>query len=360
MKIQTLLLLGALGTLALSGCSENGVNCDEQSQTVQWHLDTLVIADRVAVNGIWGVDQSDVYAVGMVDSGQGPMGTVWHYDGTDWSVVHTRANAELQDVHIVSANSVWIAGIGNPDSYPGEALVLHWNGSSWEESYADPSVPGLLAVWAGADNDLYATGRDGTVLHYDGVVWSQEDIYANGLEEIRFGDVQDVWGVADGASRKVYLAGGYASGIVLSRVADGPWQLDFLMPYGPSDGKCVGVWSRSVSDVYALERTGQGQVPLGRVYRYEDTAWVRTQLSSATGVFQTIRGDRNGDVFALGWSIYRFEGDTLAVYNEFPGHGTYALNDIWPSGPTILVAGSSATHALVLRGLATECTGTNN
>jgi hypothetical protein len=350
MKIQTLLLLGALGTLALSGCSENGVNCDDQPQAVQWQLDTIAVAQRVAVNGIWGVNQSDVYAVGMVDSGQGPVGTVWHYDGTDWSVVHTRANAELQDVHIVSATSVWIAGIGNPDTHPGEALVLH----------SDPGLPGLLAVWAGADDEVYAVGRDETVLRFDGASWTPEDIEVPGLENPEFGDMRDVWGVGHNASSKVYIGDGNGRGIVLARTGDGLWQLEFVMPYGGWPGYCVGVWARNANDVYALEWTGAGAASIGRVYHHEDTTWNLTKLATAPGVFSTIRGNSRDDVFAVSWGwLYQLDSDSLVVYDSFPGRGTFALNDIWPNEHTLLIAGSPVelpTFGVVLEAnLPTEC-----
>jgi hypothetical protein len=355
MKIQTLLLLGELGTLALSGCSENGVNCNDQSQTVQWQLDTIAVAQRVAVNGIWGVNQSDVYAVGMVDSGQGPVGTVWHYDGTDWSVVHTRANAELQDVHIVSANSVWIAGIGNPDSYPGEALVLHWNGSNWEESFSNPGLPGLLAVWAGADDEVYAVGRDETILRFDGATWIQEDIEVPGLENPEFGDMRDVWGVGHNESSKVYVGGGDGRGVVLARVRTSPCQLEFVTPYGGWPGYCVGVWARDTNDVYALEWTGKGVASVGNIYHMQDTTWNKL-LGPGFGTPQCIRGDPAGDVYALGAYVDRYtDDDILELYPDFPGRGTFALNDIWPDGTIILIAGSSTGHGVILKRVGRSC-----
>jgi hypothetical protein len=323
---------------------------------VQWHLDTLVVADRVAVNGIWGWNQSDVYAVGMVDSGQGPVGTVWHYDGTDWSVVHTRANAELQDVHIVSANSVWIAGIGNPDSHPGEALVLHWNGSSWEEGFSDPALPGLLAVWAGADDEVYAVGRNEIVLHFDGVNWTQEDIGAPGLENLEFGDVRDVWGVGSDGPSKIYIGGGATAGIVVNRQGDGTWQLEFVMPFTGYISHCIGVWARNGSDVYALELTSRDIVTISNVYHYEDTIWNHVHRSGV-GMARGIRGHPEGSVYAFGTYINRFlHDDIMEIYPDFPGIGTFALNDIWPDGPVLLICGSSAAHGVILRRVGPFCT----
>jgi hypothetical protein len=121
---------------------------------------------------------------------------------------------------------------------------------------------------------------------------------------------------------------------------------------------CVGVWVRSPNDVYALECTSKAVVSIGRVYHYAGTAWNLTDLESGKGAFRSIRGDPEGDVFAVGSYVWRFvDADSLEVYDSFPGYATFVSNDVWPDGHTFVIAGSYLHLGVILRGVSPECAG---
>ena len=70
------------------------------------------------LNGVWGTSSSDLFAVGMI-------GTILHYEGTEWS------------------------------------------------DMTSGTTQGLYAVWGTSSSDVYAVGTYGVILHYDGTQWSE-------------------------------------------------------------------------------------------------------------------------------------------------------------------------------------------
>jgi hypothetical protein len=75
-------------------------------------------------------------------------------------------------VTAVSPNDAWAVG-----SINGNALVEHFDGTSWSE-VSSPAFTGvgLVAVSADASNDVWAVGEGSTgqaILHFDGTNWSQ-------------------------------------------------------------------------------------------------------------------------------------------------------------------------------------------
>jgi len=110
------------------------------------------------------------------------------WNGTTWSVVPSPNNGtlmnELYAVSAISANDVWAVGnYTDPQTEDSEALLEHWNGSTW--SIVSGPNPGqdnfLYAVTAVASNSVWAVGRfaggfpgDQTfIVHWNGKQWSQ-------------------------------------------------------------------------------------------------------------------------------------------------------------------------------------------
>ena len=111
-------------------------------------------ASNVTANlrGVGGTSASDVWAVGVE-------GTLVHYDGAAWTAVTGVTTADLEAVYAPSATDVWVAG--------GQELE-HLVGTTWSSV---PLAGVQLAISGIASNDIWVTGENAAVHHYDGASW---------------------------------------------------------------------------------------------------------------------------------------------------------------------------------------------
>jgi len=101
---------------------------------------------------VWGASPTDIFAVG---SG----GVILHYEGSSWSAMNSGFSRELKDVFGTSTSNVYAVGQFG--------TVLHYDGSSWSEMMTD-TVDTLHGVWCLPDEEAFAVGSDGMILHHDG------------------------------------------------------------------------------------------------------------------------------------------------------------------------------------------------
>ena len=108
----------------------------------------------VRLQGVWGTSSSDVWATGL-------SGTILHFDGTAWSPVTAASTAEVDAVWGTSASDVWFVGSGT---------VQRWNGTSI--SLAGSFSGSLIAVSGTGPQDVWITGENAGVRHWNGSTWS--------------------------------------------------------------------------------------------------------------------------------------------------------------------------------------------
>ena len=111
---------------------------------------------------IAGVSSNDVYAAGEV-------GGISHWDGTRWSAVEVldQSTEHIRAIWIANSESVWLA-FGSAQE--GGLFV-----GNYQTGFArsGPNVPATRTAIAGSDEqDIYAGGSLGTLLHYNGSEWS--------------------------------------------------------------------------------------------------------------------------------------------------------------------------------------------
>jgi len=161
-----------------------------------------------------GSSGQDVYAVGFIDAGTSlkgkfslatrarlfSEGVILHYDGSTWQEAQpAAANMSYNGVWAAAPNDVFVVGASND-----QGVVVHFNGTAWSLMPAPPTGP-LLDVWGTSGADVYAVGV-GTILHFDGQSWS-ETLSAS----------QRLAGVWAGSPSDVFVAG--SSGTVLRGTA---------------------------------------------------------------------------------------------------------------------------------------------
>jgi len=149
--------------------------------------------DSVAsLGGVSALSSNDVWAVGSSVVGNAASKTlVEHWDGVAWTVIPSpsldvigayAADNRLADVVAIAPNDVWAVGTATT-IVAGEALTLHWDGSSWKiiknpganPRFYDANLLGITAVSA---TEIWAVGEKTTteehnmIERWDGTKWA--------------------------------------------------------------------------------------------------------------------------------------------------------------------------------------------
>ncbi|HXY72435.1 MAG TPA: VCBS repeat-containing protein, partial [Actinomycetota bacterium] len=151
---------------------------------------TLTAVSALSTNNVWAVGY-------YFDSKNVRKTLIEHWDGTDWSVVSSPDPGGMSDallgVRAIAANNVWAVGFTSA-GYGYDALILHYNGTSWTPFSAAPDPTSAEDVLAGIDstgpNDVWAVGyhvigSDYRTLteHFDGTAWTVQPS-ANGSDGV--------------------------------------------------------------------------------------------------------------------------------------------------------------------------------
>jgi hypothetical protein len=139
-----------------------------QQQTLIEHFDGNVWsvvpssspgATQNILYGIAAISDSDVWAVGGEEDSNGLWHTLTeHWNGSAWSVVNAvdaGANGnQFYAVKALASNDVYAVGQQAGAGFPSQALIEHWNGTSWSviSSPADAATPLPLGVTATASS----------------------------------------------------------------------------------------------------------------------------------------------------------------------------------------------------------------
>ena len=148
------------------------------------------------------------------------------------------AAPSLHRVWGISASDLWIVGT--------RGTLLHWDGISWSQLPPGMLSADLHGIWGSAANDVWAVGDAGTVLHWNGSTWSvSAPVTASALYAVWGSSATAVWAVGakghvakwDGSSWQLLPSGStqplYA---VQGRGASDAWAV------GVTDELTVGIW----------------------------------------------------------------------------------------------------------------------
>ena len=214
-----------------------------------WSVDTIPQpgSQRDMLFGASAASPSDVWAVGARQDVNGGFETLaYHWNGSSWSVVPTADPGTndnlLYGVVAVSPDDAWAVGQQLNNSGPDQALVEHWNGTSWSAVPTPVEHQGttMLNAVAAQGQDVYAVGQVDSpagggrplVEVYDGTSWriAQLPASAGSIWTSLFG----VAATPDG----VWADGTYVdpttdnNNPLLIHEVDGVWTVDL----GPSPG----------------------------------------------------------------------------------------------------------------------------
>jgi hypothetical protein len=210
---------------------------------------------NAALLSVSGTSRTDVYAVGA-DPGDGKGPYVLHYDGQRWRRLITGSAGDLWWISVAPIDGyffiagadgrilqfdpatttfepldtpggagetafgvwgtdqehVWAVG-GNLDRPDDSGFVWRYDGDGWSvedlSAVVPDGLPILYKVWGRAADDVYAVGRLGTVLHFDGATWSPLPT-----------DTTATLFTVSGDTERTVAVGGFANAVILERQGD--------------------------------------------------------------------------------------------------------------------------------------------
>ncbi|MBW1809399.1 MAG: hypothetical protein JRJ87_14485 [Deltaproteobacteria bacterium] len=231
--------IGVGGFVGIWGSSESDIYVISRTGQImhydgnEWSkvFDAIEEQDHLRLEGIWGSSESDVYAVGSHFVGpdyNDRISKILHFDGASWVRVENNFKTGL--------TSVW--GSSSTDVFAiGAMEVYHYDGNEWCLMMGDAPEE-LTDVWGTSANDVYAIGSKETVVHYNGVEWSEMNV------DFGSSSFRNTWGTS---SDNIYVSGSYGGygGVDVSHFDGNSWiHLDLNF------GGFNSVWGSSPDEVF--------------------------------------------------------------------------------------------------------------
>ena len=106
-----------------------------------------------------------------------------------WQEVESPTDKDLYSVFALSEDNAWAVG----DS----GVIIHWDGETWS-LVESPTSERLNSVYFVSPDDGWVVGNSGTILHWDGSMWKVEDSPVSvDLNDVQFLSRNDGWAVGD-------------------------------------------------------------------------------------------------------------------------------------------------------------------
>ncbi|MGH7735573.1 MAG: hypothetical protein ACREOE_18240, partial [Gemmatimonadales bacterium] len=216
--------------------------------------------------------------------------------------------------------SVWASGPSDVWEASNNSFLQHYDGASWSQVYAGPSVYGLArsgagevwavsdqgqvldcqvtpcslavpansltsntlhGIWAANDSFAVAVGGGGAILVFDSSAWTAPaSPTTDQLNAVSGTSPTDVWAVGNAGT--IIHWNGSSWSVVTSGTSN----------------DLTGVWARGASEVYAVGASGT-------VLRYDGSTWAPMAVLSATGQsYSGISGVASGFALVTGtWML---------------------------------------------------------
>jgi cysteine-rich repeat protein len=271
---------------------------------------TSTAADLLSV---WGSASEGFFATGE-------QGTLLFYDGRVW-----RSLAPGRGI-TGSPNQTFFSVAGVPGDHVGVIGthdLLTYEGAAWSPTVL-PTSQTITGLWGSGPDDVFAVGRNGTILHHDGLTWTlqpssttvdlhavwgtaPDDVYAAGdaLTLLHYDGAS--WttvrtGPADGLAGEFLAVFAAAPGNVVIGGTTGLYHYNgaALVRRSPIIGRAL--WGTSTTNIFAA---GAG------IQRFDGSVW--SPQPNPTGTFLAVSGTSPNDLFAVGPSSYSYNGSSWAA-----------------------------------------------
>lgn len=260
------------------------------------------------------ISDSDIWCVGAINEATESTYNAVHWDGKGWEL--KKISVEYKG-NMITPNLEGIFSFSTTDIWVSSGVPAHYDGNSWTQYHLFDmgilsSTDGAVnKIWGISPNNFFIVGDIGTIVHFDGTVWTKQ---SSGTTI----DLRDVWGSPDGS---VVWASGYSNDNSQS----------ILLKYDGAGWKTV--WTRQ----------GTATPPYGDLVT---SLWGEKHLFTSTnfGVYvQNISGvDTAKQILAINHFPYRMRGsaeNNIAVAGDdgmiwhYNGANWRLLNDVGSGVP---------------------------
>ncbi len=220
--------------------------------------------------------------------------------------------------------AVW--GSSPVDVYASGAngTVLHFDGTSWTQINVNQSGS-LSALWGTGPSDIYTAGSSGMMSHYDGTTWTPVSSGSSGA-------IMSIWG---SSPSNIYSVG---YGWTITKLSNGNWGevSTGLAPPGTEANQFFGIFGFGADDIYAVAVGGQ-------VVHFDGVAWSNVGIGTSTNLMD-IWGPTAQSLIVVGEDgfISHYDGTN---WTQLPSGVPGAIASIRGSGPSNIYAVGSNTNA---------------
>jgi len=244
----------------------------------------------------------------------------------DWHVVQEGMDGSILGIWGTSASDIF--AVGGPLTQPGEAFILHYNGTDWTRMPAPTDSPTLWWVYGFSPTDVWAVGELGVILHFDGTGWATVEEPSHDYT---------LWGVWGTSPTSLWTIGGVVdgSGTSIIRHYDGNnWE----------DVPDIGVDRELLFKVWGTAENNIWVIGTGDILHYDGSDWTRTD-SPTTSRLLTLRGRGPDDIYAVGGVsaavVVHYDG---TVWSEIEVEPVGGLMGVWtaPNEPVVVTGHNGA------------------
>ena len=345
--------------IALLSCSKNSVTpLPTNPREYTWSADTLDFPGsfQTLMWDIWGSDSNNLFVVGHNDGGGGKM---FRFDGKSWTDVKLHVfqggnipgSIDLLAIYGFSANDIWAVGkrlYDNPNPPPNfldSSLVIHFNGSQWREERVGRGR-NLTAIWGSSPSDIWTSGVDGTLFHFNGSAWQRKPSPVVIPPQIFF----NLNSISGAGPDEAYMLGWTDDQSIVQntyyffKLQSGEWSVIDSAKVG--GGKLEvkwgyeELWNSPWNTLYSVG---------GGCFKWSGSKW--EEMIDTSTYMESIHGSNENNLFMVGHfgQLWHYNGnDWLKLANvEFDD---FTYNAVWTDGKEAFVIGSNGRVTLVLHG----------
>ncbi|MBW2457987.1 MAG: hypothetical protein JRI68_26005 [Deltaproteobacteria bacterium] len=291
--------------LPLAGCSSDE---DEVVDDLGGFKLVTGLPEVMAFGAVWSFSPSDVWV-----TAEG--GRVLHFDGSSWEETQLGTTMMMLGAWGFAPNDLWLVG-GNQ--------LARYDGSSWTLttlSDEEPGIEDVVEIWGSAPDDVWVVGSQSTAAHFDGSTWQRyiaagtdnSVVWGSGPDDVYVSGIFDLahWNGTEWQELDPGWWSGSAEGI-WGFGSDDVWLASGSDELAHLDGasweiveldfiaEAVDLWGSGPSDLWGVGTPGG-------ILHYDGSSWTEVAHqeigSPFLRMFTDVHGSGQGDVWIIGTEL---------------------------------------------------------